>query len=96
MMLWINAIICLLIVARLALFVRTGRHRTGISILAYLITVAAGTDLILSLYGMAPAPNLGSLLLKAILCAALYRARGNVAHLFQPATGRLEIKPRRT
>ncbi|WP_375164563.1 phage holin family protein [Shewanella baltica] len=81
MMLIINAIICSLIVLRLALFVRTGRHRICISICAYLITVAAGVEVILTLYGQS-SPGYCNLFLNAVLCAAIYRAKGNIAHLF--------------
>lgn len=84
MMLIINAIICSLIVLRLALFVRTGRHRIFISICAYLITVAAGIEVILTVYGVATAPSYAEIFLKATLCIAIFQARGNVAHLLQP------------
>lgn len=84
MMLIINAVICSLIVLRLALFVRTGRHRIFISICAYLITVAAGIEVIHTVYGVATAPSYAEVFLKATLCIAIFQARGNVAHLLQP------------
>ncbi|WP_330149727.1 phage holin family protein [Shewanella xiamenensis] len=85
MMLIINAIICSLIVLRLALFVRTGRHRIFISICAYLITVAAGAEVILTLYGVTSTPSYAEVFLKAILCIAIFQARGNVASLLKLA-----------
>jgi hypothetical protein len=88
MMLIINAIICSLIVLRLALFVRTGRHRILISICAYLITVAAGIEVILTVYGVATAPSYAELFLKATLCIAIFQVRGNVAHLLQLNTNK--------
>jgi hypothetical protein len=54
------------------------------SICAYLITVAAGAEVILTLYGAASTPNYAEVFLKAILCIAIFQARGNVAHLLQP------------
>ncbi|MCS6133976.1 phage holin family protein [Shewanella baltica] len=88
MMLIINAIICSLIVLRLALFVRTGRHRIFISICAYLITVAAGIEVILTVYGVATVPSYAELFLKATLCIAIFQVRGNVAHLLQLNTNK--------
>lgn len=88
MMLMLNAIICSLIVLRIALFERTGRHRLLVSICAYFIAVAAGLDVIMTLYALAPTPSYAAIFLKAVLCVAIFNARGNVASL-------LTLSPRR-
>ncbi len=84
MLLFINAVICALIALRTSLFVRKGRHRYVICILAYLLTVAAGCEVILTLYGKISEPSICELYLKAMLCIAIFKARGNIAHLLQP------------
>lgn len=85
MMLIINAIVCGLIVLRLVSFVRTGRYRPFISALAYFFTVFAGVEAILSLYSIIAPPSYTELALKALLCFAIFRSRGNVATLFKLA-----------
>ncbi len=87
-MLIINTILCSLIVLRLTLFVRTGSHRYVMSVCAYLIALAAGSEVILSLYGKLAAPSVSEIVLKLVLCIALFQVRGNVAKLLMPKTQR--------
>ena len=78
-MLFANTLICLAIVLRTALFVRTGTYRLGISSIAYVITVAAGSDIVLRLYHIIDTPSAADLFFKLIVLVALMRAKGNVA-----------------
>ncbi|MGB0859475.1 MAG: phage holin family protein [Pseudoalteromonas spongiae] len=78
-MLFANTLICLAIVLRTALFVRTGTYRLGIASIAYVITVAAGSDIVLRLYHIIDTPSAADLFFKLIVLVALMRAKGNVA-----------------
>ncbi|KZN44039.1 phage holin family protein [Pseudoalteromonas luteoviolacea] len=78
-MLFANTLICLAIVLRTALFVRTGPHRLSIASLAYVITVAAGSDTILRLYHIVESPSAADLFFKSLVLFALIRSKGNVA-----------------
>lgn len=78
-MLFANTLICLAIVLRTALFVRTGTYRLGIASIAYVITVAAGSDIVLCLYHIIDTPSVADLFFKLIVLVALMRAKGNVA-----------------
>ena len=78
-MIFANTLICLAIVLRTALFVRTGTYRLSIASIAYVITVAAGSDIVLRLYHIIDTPSAADLFFKSILLVALMRAKGNVA-----------------
>lgn len=80
-MLFANTLICLAIVLRTALFVRTGTYRLGIASIAYVITVAAGSDIVLRLYHIIDTPSAADLFFKLIVLVALMRAKGNVANV---------------
>lgn len=82
-MILLNGILCAAIALRLILFVRTGGRRPLISIIAYLITVAAGIEAISSFYGIASSPSYSTVALNTALCLALYCLKGNVAELFK-------------
>ncbi|MGL4734377.1 MAG: phage holin family protein [Enterovibrio sp.] len=76
-MIIVNAIICTLIVARLLLFVQTGRYQ---ALLAYLVTLAAGIEVILTFYN-AVTVNCAEVVLKSVLAIFLFRAQGDIEHL---------------
>lgn len=83
-MLTINSLICLLIVLRVMFFQRgQATHRPLISVLAYLITVAAGSEVLMAVLGRGTVPSVGSITLNAVLCLALIAVGGNVADLFK-------------
>ncbi|MEC4090145.1 phage holin family protein [Pseudoalteromonas rubra] len=79
MLLVANTLICLAIALRTALFVRTGTYRLSIASIAYAITVAAGSDIVLRIYHIAGPPSNADLFFKLIVLVALLRAKGNVA-----------------
>lgn len=78
-MLIANTFICLAIVLRTALFVRTGTYRVAIASIAYVLTVAAGSDIVWRLYHIIDTPSAADLFFKLIVLVALIRAKGNVA-----------------
>lgn len=80
-MLVANTLICIAIILRTALFVRTGTYRLGIASIAYVITVAAGSDIILRLYHIIDSPSAADLFFKSLVLIALIRSKGNVANM---------------
>ncbi len=96
-MLLINTFLCLAIILRIVLFVRTGEHRLPIAIIAYLITVAAGADIILRWYHVVEPATVTDLFFKLLVCVALYRSKGNVAKLLflkRRCSNKLTAKPK--
>nr|WP_278987741.1 phage holin family protein [Plesiomonas shigelloides] len=78
----VNAVICALIAVRLLLFNRTGcRHKPWLSILAYVITVAAAAITIIALLGVGRPVDTPQVVLNAVLLLFVFMARGNVARL---------------
>ncbi|ELK1314685.1 phage holin family protein [Leclercia sp.] len=81
-----NAIICALIVVRLMFFSKSGkRHRPGVTLMAYLMILAAGFTAFRILYGKYLQVDPGELMLNVAICVAVWRSRGNLAKVFQKA-----------
>ena len=76
------ALICAAIVLRLATFNRNGGdYRPLPALLAWAITVAAGSVPLRVLLGVMPAPDPAAVLLAAVLLTALIGSRGSVMRL---------------
>ena len=88
------AMICAAIALRLATFNRNGGdYRPIPALLAWVITVAAGSVPLRALLGVLPAPAPAAVLLTAVLLTALIGSRGSVMRLLprrrqQPTTAR--------
>ncbi|WP_417761726.1 phage holin family protein [Shewanella sp.] len=78
----LNALICLAIALRLALFVKSG-YRPWISWLAYLLTVACGSQAIIALLHVGCATHWSVLLTNAVLAVLVFSSNGNLAELFK-------------
>lgn len=78
----LNALICLAIALRLALFVKR-RYRPWISVLAYLLTVACGSQTLLALLHVGTPTHWSVLLANAVLAVLVFSANGNLAELFK-------------
>lgn len=73
------AMICAAIALRLATFNRNGGgYRPIPALLAWVITVAAGSVPLRALLGVLPAPDPAAVLLAAVLLTALIGSRGSV------------------
>lgn len=80
----LNSILCGLIALSLIFFSRKGaKHRPIASLLAYVITVAAGAVPIMHLLGRPYPAALPQLALNLLLFLALLSVRGNVVELFR-------------
>ena len=85
------AMICAAIAIRLATFNRNGGdYRPIPALLAWLLTVAAGSVPLRALLGVMPAPDPAAVLLAAVVLTALLGSRGSVMRLMprrrQPPT----------
>ena len=86
------AMICAAIALRLATFNRNGGdYRPIPALLAWVITMAAGSVPLRALLGVLPAPDPAAVLLAAVLLTALIGSRGSVMRLLprrrqQPTT----------
>lgn len=82
--------ICAAIAIRLATFNRNGGdYRPIPALLAWVITVAAGSVPLRALLGVLPSPDLAAVLLAAVVLTALIGSRGSVMRLLprrQPPT----------
>ncbi|EOZ4422645.1 phage holin family protein [Escherichia coli] len=75
-----NAVVCMAIVMRLMFFSKTGRkHRPGYAWMAYLLILAAGFTAFRILLGHYVYVDPGELFLNLAICAAVWRAKGNLA-----------------
>lgn len=78
----INSTLCGLIALSLMFFSRKGAtHRPFASLLAYTVTVAAGSVPIMHMIGRPYPPDPPQLVLNLLLCIALISVRGNVIEL---------------
>ncbi|MGL5036712.1 MAG: phage holin family protein [Aeromonas sp.] len=76
------AMICAAIAIRLATFNRNrGDYRPLPAMLAWVITVAAGSVPLRALLGVMPTPDLTAVLLAAVVLTALLGSRGSVMRL---------------
>ena len=88
------AMICAAIAIRLATFNRNGGdYRPIPALLAWVITVAAGSVPLRALLGVLPVPDVAAVLLAAVVLTALIGSRGSVMRLLprrrqQPTTAR--------
>ena len=83
----INFAICTLICLRLLAYRKQGaQHHSLASLLAYIIIITSGGIAIRSLFGLHEA-NLYDLVMNAVLCLAIFAAKGNVVDLFRTADG---------
>ncbi|EOI3539373.1 phage holin family protein [Cronobacter sakazakii] len=79
-----NVATCSAIVLRLMLFRKPGaRHRWWASWLAYLIILAYASVPFRYAFDFYVHTHWASVIINLIICAAVFRARGNVARLFQ-------------
>lgn len=75
-----NAVVCMLIAIRLMFFQRNGRkHHRSMAVLAYIIILAAGYISFRIWFGQYVHVDPAELLLNFIICAAVWRAHGNIA-----------------
>ena len=80
----INAMLCGAISLRLIFFRRRGaRHRPTASALAYALILASGYVPIEAALGAPAAVSWSTLAINAVLCVAVFSARGNVCDLFR-------------
>lgn len=88
------AMICAAIALRLATFNRNGGdYRPLPALLAWVITVAAGSVPLRAMLGVLPSPDHAAVLLAAVVLTALLGSRGSVMRLMprrrqQPTTAR--------
>ena len=88
------AMICAAIALRLATFNRNGGdYRPLPALLAWVITVAAGSVPLRAMLGVLPSPDPAAVLLAAVVLTALLGSRGSVMRLMprrrlQPTTAR--------
>lgn len=76
------ALICTAIAIRLATFNRNGgNYRPIPALLAWLLTVAAGSVPLRAVLGVMPAPDPAAVLLAAVVLTALLGSRGSVMRL---------------
>lgn len=82
-----NALICTAIALRIIAYRRaSSRYKPFYSLLAYIITLAAGAVPISALFGQLPwLPLAAAITLNLALLLALIRVRGNLAKLFGAA-----------
>ena len=79
----VNGLSCGLISARMIGYRRNGaKFSRSASLLAYLIIIASGTVAIRIVFGEYVVIDPAETLLNVTLCIAVFRARGNVSHLF--------------
>ncbi|WP_368900369.1 phage holin family protein [Mixta calida] len=82
----IDAAICIAIALRIIFFRKHGRqYKHRISWLAAAIAIFYGNLPLLYLYDHYVLADWPVIITNSILCAAVYRARGNVAHLLRRA-----------
>lgn len=75
-----NAITCMAIVMRLMFFSKTGRkHRPGYAWMAYFLILSAGFTAFRIILGQYSYVDPGELFLNLAICAAVWRAKGNLA-----------------
>lgn len=87
----INSVCCGLIALSLMFFSRKGAtHRPFASLLAYSVTVAAGSVPILHIIGRPYLPDPPQLVLNLLLCIALISVRGNVIELCRPSNSMMD------
>lgn len=78
-----NVATCTAIVLRLMFFRKPGaKHNPWASWLAYLIILAYASVPFRYFYDFYGHPHWGSVTINLIICAAVFRARGNVAQIF--------------
>ena len=75
----VNAIACLLTAMRLLVFRKTGEHRFFISLLSYALILACSWTTFRIMCGYYIQPDPAECLINVVLCAAVWRARGNLA-----------------
>ena len=79
-----TAAVCMAICVRIVAFRRAGyRYRIGVSVLAYLLAVSSGCQALAAVLGLYTANSPFMLLILLVLCALVYRARGNVASILR-------------
>jgi hypothetical protein len=79
----VNGLSCGLMSARIIGYRRNGaKFSRSASLLAYLIIIASGTVAIRIAFGEYVVIDPTETLLNVTLCIAVFRARGNVSHLF--------------
>ena len=79
----VNGLSCGLMCARMLGYRRNGaRFSRSASLLAYLIIIASGRVAIRIAFGEYVVIDPAETLLNVTLCIAVFRARGNVSHLF--------------
>lgn len=77
-----NVLVCSAIVIRLMFFRKPGaRHNWWASWLAYLLIIAYASVPFRYFYHCYGSPGWGVVLINLIICAAVFRSRGNVARL---------------
>lgn len=80
----LTALVCAAICARLVAFRRDGaRYRFGVSLLAYLLAASSGCQALAVLLGVYLEHSPFVLMILLVLCALVYRARGNVANILR-------------
>ncbi len=76
----VSAVLCMAICARLVMFRSAGsRYRLWISFLAYLLAASTGCQALASFLGMYHVSSPFMMLVLAVLCVLVFRAKGNVA-----------------
>lgn len=82
----LDAAICAALCLRLVFYRRRGsQFRPVASLVAYLITIAAGAVPLLAMLGRLPSPDPATVFLHFVLLVALLAARGNVVEIFHTA-----------
>lgn len=78
-----NVVVCSAIVLRLMFFYKPGaKHQWWASWLAYLIILAYASVPFRSLFDVYVHTHWAAVVINLIFCAAVYRAKGNVATIF--------------
>jgi hypothetical protein len=77
----LNAAACAVIALRLLFFRKTGQHRPGMAWLAYCLILSSAWTAFRIWHGEYVVVDYGELAMNLVVCAAVWRARGNIAKI---------------